>query len=193
MENPVTSATGGDGQIPSGEAAVLNAWWVPLIIGLLNVVAGLVVLIEPHGSLSAIAVVLGIYLVIVGILVASRGLALPAHRWLIAGIGALAVVAGVLIIVRPGVAIEGVRIIFGIYLLFAALVRFGAATLVPENRGEQLIRGALDLIGGVVFLAAPRLGVAALALFLGVYLLLRGCMEIAVALALREARHETVT
>jgi uncharacterized membrane protein HdeD (DUF308 family) len=191
---PVSSSPA-DHAAPGGAASaetLLRAWWVPLLTGVLNLIAALVVLIEPHNSLKAVAVVLGIYLVLAGIVLAITGLARPqpTRGWWAFALGALAIVAGVFVIARPGSAVHGVRIVFGIYLLLAGGAHIGIAVVAAGNRAGEVLRGALDLIGGLVFLFAPKLGLAALALFVGIYLLMRGAVEIALAVELRRAVHD---
>jgi uncharacterized membrane protein HdeD (DUF308 family) len=194
MTDPVPSPAAAGHATPRGPAevdALLRAWWVPLLLGVLNLIAALVVLIEPHDSLTAITVVLGIYLVLAGIAIVVAAFARPnpAHTWWTFVLGALAVIGGIFVILHPGAAIHGVRIIFGIYLLLAGAANLGVALLAPVDRVGEIMRGLLDLAGGLVFLFAPSLGLAGLALFVGIYLVLRGAVEIAVAVELRAAAH----
>jgi uncharacterized membrane protein HdeD (DUF308 family) len=174
---------------PTDAELLLRAWWVPLLVGVLNLIAALVVLIEPHNSLVAIAVVLGIYLLLGGIALVVAGFARPdpTRSWWVFALGLLAAIAGIVVILRPGSAVHGVRIVFGIYLLLAGAGNLLVALIAPVDRAGEVLRGALDVVGGLVFLFAPRLGLAALALFVGIYLVLRGAVEIAVALELRSA------
>lgn len=184
----------GGGPTPRGPAAadvLASAWWVPLILGVLNVVVALIVLIEPHNSLLAIALVLGIYLVIAGILSLLAGLSRSSERGIVIGFAILAILAGVFVIARPGSAVHGIRIVFGIYLLISGLAHLAMALVQEGDRWSNIIRGALELLGGIIFLAAPKLGLAAVALLVGIYLLIRGALEIALALSLREAGPET--
>lgn len=176
---------------PAAAEVLARAWWIPLVAGLLNLIAGLVILIEPHNSLLAIALVLGIYLVIAGILTLIAGLARPRDRGIVIAFAILAIIAGAFVIARPGSAVHGVRIVFGLYLLISGLAHLGSVVFESGNRGQEILRGSLEVIGGIVFLAAPKLGLAAVALFLGIYLLIRGALEVTLALALREAKHET--
>ena len=180
---------------PASTEDLLRAWWVPLLVGVVNLIAALVVLIEPHNSLVAIAVVLGIYLLLAGIALIVAGFARPdpSRGWLAFALGALAVIAGIFVIVRPGSAVHGVRIVFGIYLVLAGVAHLGLAVFAVGNRMGEVLRGALDLVGGLVFLFAPKLGLAALALFVGIYLILRGAVEIAVAVELRAAARSAET
>jgi uncharacterized membrane protein HdeD (DUF308 family) len=102
----------------------------------------------------------------------------------------LAIVAGAFVIARPGSAVHGVRIVFGIYLLISGLAHLGLGMTMSGSRRAEIVRGVLEVIAGIVFLAAPKLGLAAVALFLGIYLLIRGALEITVAFGLREAKRD---
>jgi uncharacterized membrane protein HdeD (DUF308 family) len=182
-------------QGPASAEDLLRAWWVPLLVGVVNIIAALVVLIEPHNSLVAITVVLGIYLILAGLALIVAGFARPDPNqgWLAFALGALAVIAGIFVMVHPGSAVHGVRIIFGIYLLLAGAAHIGLSLFAAGNRLGEVLRGALDVVGGLVFLFAPKLGLAALALFVGIYLILRGAVEIAVAVELRAAGRSAET
>ncbi len=190
MIDPASPASAAGHATPRGPAdaeTLFHAWWVPLVVGVVNLIAALVVLIEPHDSLNAIAIVLGIYLLLGGIVVVAAAFARPdpTRTWWAFVLGLLAIVAGIFVILHPGSAVHGVRIIFGIYLVIAGLAHLTLAAVAVGERGAEALRGVLDLVGGLVFLFAPKLGLAALALFVGIYLVLRGAVEIAVAVELR--------
>jgi uncharacterized membrane protein HdeD (DUF308 family) len=174
---------------PTDDAQLLaRSWWVTAVAGVLNLIAALIVLVAPHSSLVAIALVLGIYLLLVGLMVSGAGLSVAPRRWPVVALGALAIVAGIFVILRPGSAVHGVRIVFAIYLLVAAIAHLGLSSVRSPDRGYDFLRGVLELAGGIIFLAAPSIGLAALALIVGLYLVLRGVVELVVAFALREAR-----
>ncbi len=171
-----------------------RAWWPPLIAGGLNLIAALVVLISPHTSLLLVALILGIYLLIAGVLVILSAAAPGPGRWLVVALGVLAVIAGIFVIVRPGSAVHGVRIVFGIYLVISGIAHLLAVTRDDSDRLVEFLRGALGLIAGLVFLFAPKLGLTALALFVGVYLLVQAAVDVTIAwflhreASLRDAR-----
>jgi uncharacterized membrane protein HdeD (DUF308 family) len=149
--------------------------------GVLTLIAALIVLIEPHGSLTAIAVVLGVYLVIVGIILVAGAALIDLNRWLVVALGVLAAIAGLFVIIHPGTAITTVRIVFGIYLLITGIVHLDAARRSQGDRLAETLPGALGVIAGLVFLFAPKLGLAALALFVGIYLLIRAAVDFTLA------------
>ncbi len=174
-----------------GSDSPLRSWWAAALLGLLSLAAGLVVLIEPHTSLKAVAVVIGIYLVLLGIGIIGVGLQLPTRRGLVIAAGVLAIVAGVFVIARPGSALHGVRIVLGIYLLAVACVHFATAVLDRFNRRTDIVRGLVDLAGAIVLLVIPGLGLAAFAVIVGLYLLVSAVLEFLAAYILYQAQHQT--
>jgi hypothetical protein len=103
------------------------------------------------------------------VFVALSGLAAPAHRWLVVTLGVLAIVAGGFVVVRPGSAVHGARIVFGSFLLIAGCTHLGAAALVSTDRLGEAMRARSTSSRASSFLFAPKLGLAALALFVAVY------------------------
>jgi uncharacterized membrane protein HdeD (DUF308 family) len=174
-----TSQTAPRGQPAQDDA--FRAWWPPLIAAGLNLIAALVVLIAPDTSLLAVALILGIYLLIAGVLVIASAATPGPGRWLVVALGVLAVLAGIFVIVRPGSAVHGVRIVFGIYLVISGIAHLVAMTHEDSDRFVEFLRGALGLIAGLVFLFAPKLGLTALALFVGVYLLVQAAVDVTIA------------
>ena len=47
--------------------ALTWGWWLALLIGALSIVAGIIVILKPSNSLSTLAVILGIFILIDGI------------------------------------------------------------------------------------------------------------------------------
>ncbi len=177
---------------PSGGSdSPLRSWWAAALLGLLSLVAGLVVLFEPHTSLKAIAVVIGIYLVLLGIGIIAVGWGLPSSRGLVVAAGVLAIVAGAFVIARPGSALHGVRIVLGVYLLAAGCVHIATGFLDRLNRRTDIIRGLVDLAGAIVLLVIPGLGLAAFAVIVGLYLLITAALEFMAAYILYQARQQT--
>ena len=78
-----------------------------LLIGVLSIVAGIIVILNPSNSLSTLAVIFGIFILIDGIFEIVGAIAGDTeNRGLLAVIGALSVIAGVLLIRHP---LGGVR------------------------------------------------------------------------------------
>jgi uncharacterized membrane protein HdeD (DUF308 family) len=165
-------------------------WLMPVVAGLISLAAGIVVLVAPKGSLETIALILGIYLVVVGLHGAYTALANPdetgGHRGLVLTMGVLALIAGIIVILRPGATVTGVAIAFGIFLILSGLRYLFLAAVLPDKL-PALVRGVLEIAGGVIVVVWPKIGLTTLAVVLGIYLTLGGLLQLFIGFALRRA------
>jgi uncharacterized membrane protein HdeD (DUF308 family) len=172
-------------------------WWIPAVAGALSVLAGIIVLAAPKGSLETIAIILGIYLVVIGAQGFASALANPnalgGHRTFALVMGAVAFIAGIIAIIRPDSTVKFVAVVFGIYLIVSGLRYLALASLAVEGRGFLALQGVLSLIAGVIVVVWPKIGLVTLAVILGIYLLLAGFVELWVALAIRKVARRGAT
>jgi uncharacterized membrane protein HdeD (DUF308 family) len=157
-------------------SAFRTFWWLVAIFGLLNIVAGVILLVWPDISLVTLAVVTGLFLLVEGLFdivgaIAAKG---EQGRGLLALVGALSVIAGIVLVKHPFNTLVAFVIIFGVWLVVAAVLRFVAAVAEASERGTNILVGLLDLIAGVVILAWPELGLATAAVLAGIILIVRG-------------------
>jgi uncharacterized membrane protein HdeD (DUF308 family) len=165
-------------------------WLVPLVAGLISLLAGIIVLVAPKGSLETIALILGIYLVVTGLHGGYTALANPEatgrHRGLVLTMSALALVAGIVVILRPGTTVTGVAIAFGIFLILSGFRYVFLAAALPEKLAP-IVRGVFEIAGGVIVVVWPKIGLTTLAVVLGVYLILGGLLQLFIGFALSRA------
>jgi len=176
-------------------SAVRTIWWMVLIRGILLIILGALTLWQPVVSVVAVVLVFGIYAIVDGVVAIVGGIASrkrnPDWGWLIFQ-GALAIVAGVLILILPGLA--GLLGVFAIlwFLVFSALVTgvmtiWTAARQTGGVKAWGIVAGILDLAFGVllgVFAFLNPVGTAAaivwvvaiLAIVIGVVLVITAFM-----------------
>jgi uncharacterized membrane protein HdeD (DUF308 family) len=158
-----------DGPLTSGELRELT-WgrWLAVLMGVVSVVAGVVVLAKPSNSLATLAVIFGIFVLVDGIveLVASLSGATP-NRGLLAVVGVLSVIAGVLLIRHPLGGVRAVALVLGIWLIAAGVVRLIAAFDAGGNLLWRLVVALVLVIAGIAIVASPHIGYATLALIAG--------------------------
>lgn len=144
-------------------------WWLALLIGVVSIIVGIIVIAKPSNSLATLAVIFGIFILVDGIveLVAALS-AQTQNRGLLAVIGVISVIAGVLLIRHPLGGVRAVALLIGIWLIAAGLVRFVAAFEAPENRLWRIGVSLVLAIVGVVIVASPHIGYATLALITGI-------------------------
>jgi uncharacterized membrane protein HdeD (DUF308 family) len=164
-------------------------WWLALVIGALSVVAGVIVILKPSNSLTTLAVVTGIFILVDGILeLAAAVIGDTENRGLFAVIGALSVIAGVLLIRHPLGGVKAVALLLGIWLIAAGVVRFIAAFAVPGNRLWRIVVALVLAIFGIVIVSSPHIGYATLALLTGLCFICYGIAMLAVAWAMHAIR-----
>ena len=142
-------------------------WWIPLLIGAISVVAGAIVLAKPKDSLATLAVISGIFVLVDGIfaLVASLGRRTE-NRGLVAILGVLSVIVGVLLIRHPIKGVTAVALLLGIWLIAAGVVRF-VVSFEADHRLRRMAVALVMAIFGVIIVSSPHIGYATLALITG--------------------------
>jgi uncharacterized membrane protein HdeD (DUF308 family) len=111
------------------------------------------------------------------------------HWWVLALLGVISIVAGVLAIAYPDITLLAMGIIFGVYLLIAGAFEIVQAISGDEqSRALSAILGVVGLIAGLVCVRRPGESVLALVLVLGAYLIVRGAVHLVIALGYAEHR-----
>lgn len=175
-------------QISADLQRVLWAWSLLLVVGLLSLAAGVVVLAKPHISLATLAVVTGIFLLADGVLELFYALVRRGEsRAVPAVIGIVSVVGGVILVRHPTKAVAVIALLLGIWLIIMGVVRVIRAVDQPAHRGWSILSGTVELLGGIVVVSSPDIGVATLALLVGITFVVRGLVLCAVAWALHRA------
>jgi uncharacterized membrane protein HdeD (DUF308 family) len=158
---------------------IASLWWLLMLFGVVVLGVGIFFVASPHETLTTFTVIAGILLLIDGVLaiVASifgRG----EGRGLLALVGALSAIAGLVLIKKPFDTLVVFTLIVGVWFVVAGVVRFVAALGEPEGRAGNIVIAILDLIAGIVILSWPSLGLATLAVIIGIVLIFRGALFI---------------
>jgi uncharacterized membrane protein HdeD (DUF308 family) len=181
---------------PSGERAsfdalheVTGSWWVVLLVGCLSVIAGVIVLAKPDHSLSVLVIVSGIYIVLSSVL----------ELWSVAfvsrsGTGALfavlGIVIGILLIRHPIGGITAATLLVGVWFVAVGVIRLLDALAAARGKWALAVAG-LQIVAGVVLVASPHIGLATLALLIGLAFILNGIALVGLGVVIR-ALHRAV-
>ncbi|HTR89491.1 MAG TPA: DUF308 domain-containing protein [Solirubrobacteraceae bacterium] len=157
-----------------------HLWWLLMLFGVAVLAVGVFFVASPHETLTTFTVIAGILLLVDGVIaiVASifgRG----EGRGMIALVGALSAIAGVVLIKKPFDTLVFFVLIFGIWLVIAGVLRIVAAIGEREGRGANVLIGLVDAIAGIVILSWPGIGLSTLAIIIGIVLIIRGILFIA--------------
>jgi uncharacterized membrane protein HdeD (DUF308 family) len=186
------SATTGS---PFGPDAAEHYWWLPFAAGVLTITVGLIVLIWPGPTLLVVGVVLGAYLTVSGVvtLVRAIGGAEGMHAGLrlsLLLLGVLAVLAGLLLIVRPEKSVLVIAWVIGFWWVVSGVLQLTRGFVVAEGRSWNLGLGLVGIIAGTIILAQPEIGLTALVLISAIGLICQGALEALAGLQLRHLHQE---
>ncbi|MET9897006.1 DUF308 domain-containing protein [Streptomyces sp. NPDC006446] len=189
------SAPPGD---PAAVLAGVGASWTWLLgSAFATLIPGILVLVWPEETLHILAVLLGLYLLVIGLFrfVSVFGHREQGNRFAALLISVLYVLAGVLCLRNPLQTIAALSLIVGIvWLVSGVLTAYTAiASRDLPHRGFVLCAAAIGIIAGIVVLALPTESARALTRLLGLWMVLIGLVELAVAFAWRAALRRAVS
>jgi uncharacterized membrane protein HdeD (DUF308 family) len=102
--------------------------------------------------------------------------------WLVMLVGLLSFVAGVIIVVKPGDSLATLAVIAGIFLLVDGILELAESFMSStRNRGVVALFGAITAVVGVLLIRHPVGGVTAVALLIGLWLIVIGVIRFATA------------
>lgn len=169
----------------AAEAASL--WWLVLAVGVASGIAGIILVVRPSHSLSTLAVVVGIFLLIDGVAELARSFGRTESRALAAVVGVLGIIVGIALIRHPMHGVSAVGLVFGIWLVAAGLVRLVRAFVLAQRMLLQIVIAVVETAVGVAIVSDPNIGYTALALLAGFWLIANGIGLAATAFLLRSA------
>ncbi|MET8244486.1 HdeD family acid-resistance protein [Streptomyces sp. NPDC005202] len=180
------------GRDPADLLAGLGSSWTWILgSAIATLVPGILVLVWPDETLHVLAVVIGLYLLVTGVFRFVAAFAREGHGERLPQLllAVLFVLAGVLCLRNPLQTIAALSLIVGIVWLVSGMLTAYTALAARDlpHRGVVLGAGAIGIVAGIVVLALPAESAVALTRLLGLWLVLLGLVELAVAFAWRAA------
>jgi len=111
------------------------------------------------------------------------------HWWALALRGGIAILFGLAALLRPGIALAALILLFGAYVLVDgvfAIVGVFRGTRGGTPRWLLLLEGVVGILAGIVALIFPGLTAVALLYLVAVWAIVTGLAEIATAIRLRQ-------
>jgi uncharacterized membrane protein HdeD (DUF308 family) len=149
-----------------------------------------IVLVKPSNSLETLAVVTGIFVLLDGIVALVEALGVSESRGVVAVLGVVSVVIGILLIRHPVAGVTAVALLLGLWLIAAAAVRVVVAVAVGDHVLRRLAVAAVLAIAGIAIVSSPHIGYATLALIVGLGFIGYGAAMIVLGAAIRSVGHE---
>jgi uncharacterized membrane protein HdeD (DUF308 family) len=162
-------------------------WWLFIVMAAVSLVAGVILVAKPSHSLATLAVVVGIFMVLDGVVELLSSFRREEGRALAAILGVLGIVIGIILIRHPTHAVNAVGLVIGIWLVAAGVVRLVRAVV---EWIRPLLRSAiavLEIVIGVAVVSDPHIGYATLAVLIGIWFILNAIGLVALGVVLRGA------
>ena len=159
---------------------VTSLWWLVMLFGVAALGVGIFFVVSPHETLSTFTAIAGIFVLVDGVIAVMASIFGSGEgRGLLALIGVLSVIAGLILVKKPFETLVVFTLLVGVWFVVEGIVRFVSAFASREARGGNIFIALLDLAAGIVILAWPDLGLATLAVIIGIVLIVRGILFIA--------------
>lgn len=166
-------------------------WWMTLIRGLLWILFGFVLFIEPGLSLVALATIFGLSVLADGIgnlVTAVGGRDQHEYWWLLLIVGLCGIGIGLLSVFNPALTALALLFYIAVWaIVTGALQVVAAIRLRQEIEGEfWLILGGLASVAfGVLAIAQPGAGALSVLWLIGAYAIVYGVLQVGLALRAR--------
>jgi uncharacterized membrane protein HdeD (DUF308 family) len=156
-------------------------WWVVALLGAISIAAGVLALAYPDITLLVLGLIVGINLVIIGAVwigLATTEVQSEGGRVLRFIVGFLAILAGLVCLVRPGAGVLVLLIALSFWFIVTGVADLARALDEREHRWIAGILGVISIAAGVVIVGNPDIGLATLALLAGIAFIVRGTVEL---------------
>src|SRR6266567_8391169 len=156
-----------------------------LFRGIAAVLFGVITLVWPKLSLTALVLVFGVFAVISGITAVAAALRNTGEQgWgLLLTQGILGILAGAIALVWPGITALAFLYLLAAWAILTGIMEIIAPLSFPMNGGRavlSVLAGLVSIVFGVLIAAQPSSGLLAVVWLIGVYAIVFGIMYIVV-------------
>jgi uncharacterized membrane protein HdeD (DUF308 family) len=163
-------------------ADVGRSWWLLLAVGVLTLLLGFACLIWTTKTITVLAVLFGIYLLISGIFQLAQSFSHTAHRALLAISGILSIILAVYMFkaISHDKEAELLALFIGLAWLFRGIAELvvGLQSKGVDGRGWLITGGLLMILGAIVIFVWPSLAIGTIIVITGIMLIVLGFTEI---------------
>lgn len=161
-----------------------------LIMGIIMVIGGVYTWFHPLAALAALALILGIMFIVVGVGYLAAYFGGCRTGWYLA-VGLLDVFVGIILVSYLRQTMLALPFMFAFWCIFSGVLQIAAAIQLKNSPMANLwlwplIAGIIGIIVGFWILFAPLAGAVALTILLGVYLVVNGIASILEYVGLRK-------
>ena len=157
-----------------------ETWWGLLIAGLISLVLGIIIMVNPRTSAIVLVIIFGVAVILLGIVAFIRSFSLIKRTetwWVLLIKGIVGITVGIVLFIWPIWTITILKNFIGIWLVISGIVGiiFGST----QKSALPILSGIFSLIVGfIVLFASPYYASSTLIFIFGILYILRGIILI---------------
>ncbi len=165
---------------------VLRNWGSLILRGIISVAFGIILIAWPAATVKALIYAFGIFALTIGVIwtfVLIWHLGKKENWGTPLAIAAIGLAVGIICLARPGVPALTVLYLIVIYLLASGAIEMAIASKLPKEvsfRWLLAIEGIAGIVVGILLMIFPSSTVWAIILFIGIYSVAAGILDIVV-------------
>jgi len=172
--------------------ALRRIWWLPVLRGVVLLVLGLFMLVQPLGTVKALVWVFGIFAIIDGLVAIAQWLGNRkepgAGWWLISGLVGIAF--GVIAVVWTGPTAQVIFYLIALWVLVLGILSVIAAVVLYRSRDIGwywvLTFGLIAFLFGLLLIMNPQTSVSVIVVLLGLFAFVGGVVLIVSGFATKQ-------
>lgn len=174
-------------------------WWMVLLRGIFAVLFGILAILLPGTALLTLILVFGVFVFFDGILALVAAFRAAEHRrnfGLLVIEGILGIIVGLISILRPGSAVQGLVIAIAVWAVLSGISEIVQAVEMRRqitNEWLLILGGIASVVFGVLLFLFPGAGVLTLIWIMGIYAIFFGFTLIGLSLRLRNLHQQLPT
>lgn len=167
-------------------------WWIPLLAGLLFLLAGIMIMFTPVSTYITLSILFSMFLIIAGVLeivfaVRNKN-QISGWGWYLAG-GVIDLIIGIYLVINPVVSMAILPYILAFWLIFRGISIIGYATALKnygvKNWGWYIFFGIVAILCSILIFWRPEVGALSIVYMVSLSLIFIGIFRIIMAFELR--------
>jgi len=170
--------------------AIGRHWWLVALLGVITLGFGIVLTFKPSHSVHAIAVIIGIWLLIVGAIRLIQAIGATGERLGYVVIGLLSIVMALILLHHTTTTVAVVGFIVGIFWTVAGVseIYSGLSGVEGHVSWGEVFLGVIGTAIGILCLVYPSLSLSIICVLVGIGMIVYGIVEIALSFQLRKVK-----
>ena len=166
-----------------------RSWWLLTVFGVITVGFGVVLTFKPSKSVHAIAVIIGIWLLILGVVRLIQAIGASGERTGLVIVGLLSLVIAIVVLHHTTTTVAVLGFIVGIFWTIGGATELfhGFSANDGAVSWPTVVLGLIATTIGILCLVYPSLSLSIICVIVGVGMIVYGIVEILASLQLRKS------